>query len=351
MMASIRASSACQRCFTHFRPLLTAPRPIRPAAAAAGSLRCQSTVSAAGPKGGVSPPLDLSGPPPYRVPREARPGVLEGQQQHHQQRVLLRHDNLFHPWESSPAAAIRERAARIKRTAYCPHSEHGHAAMQQQQQQPQHVAFTCPDCGIPTHCSADHWLADYEKHLAVCDALREANEDEHDLHSARFFPEFEYPGQQMEEQLVNMTNWDTFLYTRNFAAVDADRQLRQLTKLITYPTTVASFLHELSPYSLRHRLTPEGLRSVSGIPPSPSPSSYLLPSPGLIGAKPSDTRCTRWRRVAVQTSRACTRHRRRCGCSFWARAPSRRCRAKCGTSWRTSSRAPRSTWCLWAPRP
>ena len=279
MMASIRASSACQRCFTHFRPSLAAPRPVRPAAAAAaGGLRCQSTFSAAGPKGGVPPPLDLSGPPPYRVPREARPGVLEGQQQQQQQqqqRVLLRPGNLFHPWESSPAAAIRERAARIKRTAYCPYGdgEHGHAAMQQ----PQHVAFTCPDCGIPTHCSADHWLADYEKHLEVCDALREANEDEHDLHSGRFFPEFEYPGQQMEEQLVNMTNWDTFLYTRNFAAVDADRQLRQLTKLITYPTTVASFLHELSPYSLRHRLTPEGLRSVSGTPPPSSSSCCPLP--------------------------------------------------------------------------
>ena len=200
-------------------------------------------------------------PPSYRVPREVGPGVLEGQQ-----RVLLRPNNLFHPWESSPAAAIRERAARIKRTAYCPHGEHGRAAGQ-----PRHVAVTCPDCGIPTHCSADHWLADYENHLAVCDALREANEDEHDLHSGRFFPEFEYPGQQMEEQLVNMTNWDTFLYTRNFTAVDADRQLRQLTKLITYPTTVASFLHELSPYSLRDRLTPEGLRSVSGIPPPPLP--------------------------------------------------------------------------------
>lgn len=117
---------------------------------------------------------------------------------------------------------------------------------------------------MPTYCSKEHWEEDYETHLQICETLKEANEDEHDLRSGRFFPEFEYPGEQMEEQLVNFTNWDTFLYTRDFRAIDEDRSMRQVTRLLTYPATVASVLHELSPYSVRDRLTKEGLRSMAG---------------------------------------------------------------------------------------
>ena len=102
--------------------------------------------------------------------------------------------------------------------------------------------------------------------MLICDALKEANEDDHDLRSGRFFPEFEYPGEQMDEALVNFTNWDTLLYTREFRAINDERSLRQVTKLLTYPITVASFVHELSPYDIRHRLTVEGLKSVSGKP-------------------------------------------------------------------------------------
>ena len=47
------------------------------------------------------------------------------------------------------------------------------------------------------------------------------------------------------------------------------RQLRQVTKLLTYPMTVASVLHELSPYNLKSRLTKEGLRSMAGEYPIP----------------------------------------------------------------------------------
>lgn len=107
--------------------------------------------------------------------------------------------------------------------------------------------------------------------MLICDALREANEDDHDLRSGRFFPEFEYPGEQMDEALINFTNWDTFLYTRDFRAINDPRSLRQVTKLLTYPVTIASFVHELSPYSLRNRLTLEGLKSVSGINLQSSP--------------------------------------------------------------------------------
>jgi len=40
--------------------------------------------------------------------------------------------------------------------------------------------------------------------------------------------------------------------------------MRQVTRLLTYPITVGSVLHELSPYGLKDRILPEGLRSLSG---------------------------------------------------------------------------------------
>ncbi|PWW71730.1 hypothetical protein C7212DRAFT_360493 [Tuber magnatum] len=194
------------------------------------------------------PPAELVSPSEY--PRYGHP---EGT------RVLLRPNNLFHPMDKSPSPSMRERAAKIKRTAYCPHPHHRVA------DSPTHVKFTCPDCGIPTYCSEEHWAEDYHNHMLICDALKEANEDDHDLRSGRFFPEFEYPGEQMDEALINFTNWDTLLYTRDFRAINDERSLRQVTKLLTYPITVASFAHELSPYDIRHRLTVEGLKSASAL--------------------------------------------------------------------------------------
>ena len=110
-------------------------------------------------------------------------------------------------------------------------------------------------------------MDDYEAHLEVCDTLRQINEDDHDLHSGRFFPEFEYPlHPQLDEALVNMASWDTLLYTREFRAIDDERSMRQATRLLTYPLTIGSILHELSPYNIRKggRLTVEGLKSLSG---------------------------------------------------------------------------------------
>ena len=102
--------------------------------------------------------------------------------------------------------------------------------------------------------------------MELCDQLREINEDDHDLRSGRFFSEFEYPPPQIEEILVNLTNWDTYLYTRNYNAMNEARPMRQATRLLTYPVTLASVLHELSPYNIRQggRLTMEGLKSLSG---------------------------------------------------------------------------------------
>jgi splicing suppressor protein 51 len=66
--------------------------------------------------------------------------------------------------------------------------------------------------------------------------------------------------------LVNMTNWDTYLYTRQHEAINEDRSMRQATRLLTYPLSLASVLHELSPYNIRAggRLTTEGLKSLTG---------------------------------------------------------------------------------------
>ncbi|KAI9771417.1 MAG: translational activator for mitochondrial COX1 [Candelina submexicana] len=207
-------------------------------------------------------------------------------------RVLLQPNNLFHPFSRSPSQAIRRRAAFIKQHAYCPHPNHQptrlpfapddpearKSSVKLNSAPPSLVDFECPDCGIPVYCSEDHWADDYESHLEICDTLRQINEDDHDLRSGRFFPEFEYPDMQMEEALVNMTNWDTLLYTREFTAIDADRSMRQATRLLTYPVTIGSVLHELSPYNIRSggRLTTEGLKSLSGESKSLKPRNSSL---------------------------------------------------------------------------
>lgn len=194
-------------------------------------------------------------------------------------RPLLLPNNLFHPFSSSPSPEIRRRAAYIKQNAYCPHPDHHQTRLPMNPDDPEarksaqgvlppaHVSFECPDCGIPVSCSEEHWADDYEAHLEICDTLREINEDDHDLRSGRFFPEFEYPGDQIEEAMVNMTNWDTFLFSREFRAINHERSLRQATRLLTYPVTIGSILHELSPYSIKKegRLTVEGLKSLSGM--------------------------------------------------------------------------------------
>lgn len=184
-------------------------------------------------------------------------------------RRVLAEDDLFHSFTTSPIPEIRQRAAFIRQHARCPHHDHQPGGPMA----PAHVDFECPDCGIPVYCSKEHWASDYEAHLEICDTLRQINEDDHDLRSGRFFPEFEYAGPQMEEALINMTNWDTFLYTRDFNAINADRSMRQATRLLTYPITIASIIHELSPYSIKAggRFTPEGLKSFSGMSPCPYP--------------------------------------------------------------------------------
>lgn len=188
--------------------------------------------------------------------------------------LVLRPDDLFHSFTNSPIPEIRRRAAFMRIHAQCPHPDHtptrspllpGQASTGNQA--PAHVDFECPDCGIPVYCSKEHWGDDYENHLKICDTLRQVNEDDHDLRSGRFFPEFEYAGYQLDEAVVNMLNWDTFLYTREFTSINDDRSMRQVTRLLTYPITIGSILHEYSPYDMSNngRLTAEGLKSFSAL--------------------------------------------------------------------------------------
>ena len=210
--------------------------------------------------------------PPYTTPR----GRTTDKQRPDETRAMLQPNNLFHSFSESPAPAIRQRAAVMKQNAYCPHPEHQATRAPSSPHDlesrktgslpPAHVRYECPDCGIPVSCSEEHFADDYEAHLEICDQLREINEDDHDLVSGRFFPEFEYPGATMDEAQVNLTNWDTMLYSREFTAIDDERAMRQVTRLLTYPITIGSILHELSPYNISKsgRLTSEGLRSLSG---------------------------------------------------------------------------------------
>ena len=195
------------------------------------------------------------------------------------EQLLFQPDKLFHHFSRSPSPALRNRAQYMKSRAWCPHPGHSKTRLPSSPHdlearkaegetilRPAHVQFECPDCGIPVYCSEGHWADDYETHMEICDQLREINEDDHDLRSGRLFPEFEYPPPRDEEILVNLTNWDTYMYTRDFPAINHPRSMRQVTKLLTYPITLASVLHEFSPYNIRKggRLTMEGLKSLTG---------------------------------------------------------------------------------------
>ncbi|KAI3607526.1 hypothetical protein WG66_004752 [Moniliophthora roreri] len=149
--------------------------------------------------------------------------------------------------------------------APCPVCVAGHSHIHAHTQaQPKTVQFECPDCGWPTHCSEEHWKEDKE-HEKYCSRLREANEDEHDLRSGRKFPEFELPGPQGYEEAISFANWDVFWYTRGFNSMDTERSRRHASKLLTYPMTIGSVLHQHSSLMLNNqRLTPEGSRSMAG---------------------------------------------------------------------------------------
>lgn len=266
------ASSLCGRCSASLRRQATVGRAGQLSIRAAGTIAPLSTKRTA-PSSSTSRTFTTSAESKSEAAVAGKTSPPSG--------VKLSQDDLFHPFSSSPVPEFRHRAAFMRQHAQCPHPDHKPtklptvAAKPDNTEEsngsmpPAHVDFECPDCGVPVYCSKEHWMDHYEEHLKVCDTLRQINEDDHDLRSGRVFNEGNLPDLQLDEAAVNMTNWDTFMYTREFEAVNSDRSMRQITRLLTYPITVGSVLHELSPYSLNkgERLTAEGLKSFSGEPP------------------------------------------------------------------------------------
>ncbi|GJJ70371.1 mitochondrial splicing suppressor protein 51 [Entomortierella parvispora] len=175
---------------------------------------------------------------------------------------VLEQADLFHPLSKSPLAPVRTKAEWINAHGSCPVcKEHDHP----EHKNSKRPVFECPDCGYPTHCSEEHYKADKEHHKHVCGILREVNEDEHDLRSGRRMKEFEFPGAQHRDEAVNLSNWDTFLYTRGFLSMNSERSMRHVSHVLTYPLTIGSVLHQSSPYQLGKDLTVEGLKSLAAL--------------------------------------------------------------------------------------
>jgi splicing suppressor protein 51 len=64
---------------------------------------------------------------------------------------------------------------------------------------------------------------------------------------------------------VSFANWDTLFFTRDFPSIDSERSVRHVSKVLTYPMTVAGVLHENGPYTTgTGRITREGRRSMAG---------------------------------------------------------------------------------------
>lgn len=164
-------------------------------------------------------------------------------------------ENRFFPWDQSPYPQIRERAQRIM--------EYGRCRVTGKS-----IEYVCPLSGIPTHHSRQAWEMDRRYHEnKVYEKLRKVNIYEHDLRSGRAFPEFEFPEEQGPERTVNMTNWDLFFYTRGFYSMDTEFQLAAVTKMLSYPLTIASVMSQFSPYFLNPKgpITLEGLKSLAAL--------------------------------------------------------------------------------------
>ncbi|WWC62839.1 uncharacterized protein I303_105437 [Kwoniella dejecticola CBS 10117] len=173
---------------------------------------------------------------------------------------LLSQDDLFHPLSQSPFPALKEKADRIKSVSLCPTSFEKH----HERVRP---AFDCPDCGWPTHKDQERWEEGKEEHKEYCGRLREVNEDEHDLRSGRQMTEFEnMPEEQPYESAINFASWDTLFFTRNFVSIDSERSVRHVSKILTYPMTIAGVLHQNGPFTSGNgRITREGRRSMAAV--------------------------------------------------------------------------------------
>ena len=68
------------------------------------------------------------------------------------------------------------------------------------------------------------------------------------------------------ETTISFANWDVFWYTRGFPSMNTERSRRHSSKLLTYPMTIGSVLHQFSGLTFNNqRLTSEGSRSLAGM--------------------------------------------------------------------------------------
>ncbi|THG99228.1 hypothetical protein EW026_g3103 [Hermanssonia centrifuga] len=167
---------------------------------------------------------------------------------------VLTEDNLFHPFSKSPFPAVRARGEAIKTLAPCPvcasssrGDEFGESTLERFHRHtdalPKAVKHECPDCGWPTHCTEEHWHED-EEHAKYCGRK----------------------GHMDSEAAISFANWDLFWYTRGFPSMDTERSRRHASKILTYPLSIGSVLHQHSYLQLSNqRLTPEGSRSLAAL--------------------------------------------------------------------------------------
>ncbi|KAL1917576.1 uncharacterized protein VTP21DRAFT_3969 [Calcarisporiella thermophila] len=179
-----------------------------------------------------------------------------------QRKPILSKNELFYPLSKSPIKDMRERGDIIRQVGLCPVCDAQHRGARNHMKTP---AYECSNCGYPTHCCEEHYLQDKLDHEKFCSTLREHNEDEHDLRSGRRMLEFEFPTAQPLDESVNFGNWNLFFYTRGFPGMESERSSRHVSKLLTYPITMASILHESSPYKFGKHLTAEGLKSLAAL--------------------------------------------------------------------------------------
>ncbi|KAI5963982.1 MSS51 [Candida margitis] len=158
-------------------------------------------------------------------------------------------------WDESPYEDIRTHAALIRAKAQCPVTH-------------KPVNFVCPYSGIPTHASKEAWESDTEYHAQKkYELLKKVNLYEHDLRSGRKFEEFAFPGEQERDFMINMSDWDSFFYTRDFPPMNDEFNLAAATKVLTYPMTIASILFKFSPYQIEPKgpVTVEGAKSLGAL--------------------------------------------------------------------------------------
>ncbi|KAI5961920.1 MSS51 [Candida pseudojiufengensis] len=166
-----------------------------------------------------------------------------------------KNERKLYNWDESPYEDIRMHAAIIRAKASCPVTKGP-------------VEYVCPLSGIPTHSSKEAWENDKEYHeLKKYENLKKVNLYEHDLRSRKKFEEFAFPGEQERDFMINISDWDSFFYTRDFPPMNDEFNLAAATKVLTYPMTIASIIHKFSPYQIEPKgpLTIEGAKSLGAL--------------------------------------------------------------------------------------